>query len=209
MIDEIASATRRRACSVTVSVTPSSGASGVARRRGRGSARRRARSAAPLSRAAVAAFMCCGLASTKPGAGSSSAKPKRTSLAVVTAAWPPQSSAMRRARSLAPWWPPSSGTAEEPSSATAITGGSLRLSLRCGAMARIRMPAAQRPMMRAALAEQLAQMGRGLGIGDVAAGHAVRRVDFGAERRLQLPRQRQGGGAEHEEDGLHHASVPA
>ena len=51
-------------------------------------------------------------------------------------------------------------------------------------------------------------MGGGLGIGDVAARHAVGRVDFGVERLLQLLRQRQGGGAEHEEDGLHHASVP-
>ena len=35
-----------------------------------------------------------------------------------------------------------------------------------------------------------------------------RRVDFSVERLLQLVGQRQGGGAEHKEDGLHHASVP-
>jgi len=61
----------------------------------------------------------------------------------------------------------------------------------------------------AALAKQLAEMGGGLAIGDVAARHAVRRVDFGTERFAELPGQREGAAAEDEEDGLHHASVPA
>ena len=42
--------------------------------------------------------------------------------------------------------PPSSGTTDEPSSARAITAGSLRLSVKWGARARMRMPAAQRPI---------------------------------------------------------------
>ena len=48
-------------------------------------------------------------------------------------------SAIRRASRLAPRCPPSSGTTAEPSSATATTGGSARLSDRSGATARIRM----------------------------------------------------------------------
>ena len=60
----------------------------------------------------------------------------------------------------------------------------------------------------AAFGEQLAQMGGGLGISHVAARHAVGRVDLSAEWLLQLAGERQGGGAEHEEDGLHHVSAP-
>ena len=61
----------------------------------------------------------------------------------------------------------------------------------------------------AAILEELGQMGSGLAICNVAAGHAIGSVDFGVERRLELAGQWQGGGAEDEEDGLHHASVPA
>ncbi len=73
---------------------------------------------------------CSGLARAQPGGGASSAMPKRRSPAVVIAAWPPSASASARARSLAPRWPPSSGTMTAPSSETASTGGSSRLSAR-------------------------------------------------------------------------------
>ena len=49
------------------------------------------------------------------------------------------------ASALAPWWPPISGTATAPSSATATTGGSSCLLASTGASARTRMPAAQMP----------------------------------------------------------------
>ena len=62
---------------------------------------------------------------------------------------------------------------------------------------------------RTALVEELHQVCGRLAVCDVATGDTGGRVDFGAERQLQPLCQRQGGGAEHEEDGLHHASVPA
>ena len=53
--------------------------------------------------------------------------------------------AAARARALAPWWPPSSGTTALASSATATTGGWAVLSRNRGANARINTPAAQTP----------------------------------------------------------------
>ena len=61
----------------------------------------------------------------------------------------------------------------------------------------------------AAFAEEPGEMRCRLVVADVAALHAGRGVDLGFERLLQPRRQWQGRGAEHEEDGLHHASLPA
>ena len=95
--------------------------------------------------------------------GSSRATPKRRSPAVVTAAVAPIESAMRRASSTPPRCPPRSGTANAPSSETATTGGSARLSARAGATERTRIPAAQTPHDGAPRLEELADVAGRLG----------------------------------------------
>ena len=87
----------------------------------------------PASNAAAIGFTRSGFAMRQPGGGSSSAKPRRRSPAVVIAAMPPNASASTRASALAPRWPPRSGTATDPSSASATTGGSASLSESSGA----------------------------------------------------------------------------
>ena len=84
----------------------------------------------PLSSAAATGFTLSGLAMRQPGGGSSRTMPRRRSPAVVIAATPPVISAIARAKALPPRWPPSKGTATEPSSATATTDGSLSLAAR-------------------------------------------------------------------------------
>ena len=103
--------------------------------------------ASPLRSADTIGFTLSALRMCQPGGGSSSATPRRTSPAVVIAAMPPMSSPIARASALAPWCPPMSGTATEPSSATATTAGSSCLAARKGATERIRMPLAQTPMI--------------------------------------------------------------
>ncbi len=97
---------------------------------------------------------------------------------------------------------------EEPSSATAITGGSVCLSVRWGAMARMRMPLAQRPMMVRPCWKSCGEMGCCLGVGDIAAGYAIGRVDFAVQFGLELLGERQRRDAENEDGRLHHASLP-
>ena len=70
----------------------------------------------PLSSAAATGFTLSGLAMRQPGGGSSRTMPRRRSPAVVIAATPPVISAIARAKALPPRWPPSKGTATEPSS---------------------------------------------------------------------------------------------
>ena len=101
----------------------------------------------PDRRRAIASFASPGLTSRQPGGGASSATPRLTSPAVVTAATAPSASAIRAASRFAPRCPPSSGTTTPPSSLTETTGGSAALSASKGATPRIRMPLAQTPTM--------------------------------------------------------------
>ncbi len=59
-----------------------------------------------------------------------------------------------------------------------------------------------------AFVEEPGEMGLGLRIGDIAARHAVGRVDLAAKLRLEYPRQGQGRDAENEDDRLHQDSPP-
>ena len=56
--------------------------------------------------------------------------------------------------------------------------------------------------------EECGKVRHRLAIIHVTACNAIRRVNLSAERILEFARQWQGGRAEYEEDGLHHASVP-
>ena len=59
-----------------------------------------------------------------------------------------------------------------------------------------------------ALLEEFGEMGGCLGVGDIAAGYAIGRVDFAVQFGLELLGERQRGDAENEDDGLHHDSLP-
>jgi hypothetical protein len=78
----------------------------------------------------------------KPGRASSAGRPA-ASLAVVTTASASSRAATSVARSLAPWWPPVSATAQHPPSSRQTTAGSVCLSPSSGAIKRTAMPVAQ------------------------------------------------------------------
>ena len=76
----------------------------------------------------------------------------RISPVVVIAGCTPRAAAISLAKSLTPCKPPSSGTTALPSSATAKTGGSARLSDSSGARVRMIIPAAQMAMIGVSVA---------------------------------------------------------
>jgi hypothetical protein len=59
------------------------------------------------------------------------------------------------------------------------------------------------------LLEKLREMGRGFGIGYIAARNAIGRVNFPVQFSLEFLRKRQRRNTEYEDNWLHHASPPA